>query len=114
MSARDGPPPCPFGASAYARSVHGYFGTATWRSSTGRLGSRECGNVQRAWLACSQLSPPPYEPPVTAIRLGSTSGNVAATSAASHWVSRTSQLRLLMWIVPAGGPTEVPLGVSGW
>ena len=40
-------------------SRQGYFGTATWRSSTGSEGSSECGNVQVAWLAWSQLSMPP-------------------------------------------------------
>jgi hypothetical protein len=53
--------------------VAGYFGTATWRFRIGSERSSECGNVQVAWLAWSQLSMPPYEPPVTATRFGSTS-----------------------------------------
>jgi len=71
--------------------VEGYFATATCRF---RIGSSppECswGNVHVGWLAWSQLSMPPYEPPVTAIRSGSTSGYASATRAASHWVSRIS------------------------
>ena len=55
-------------------SVDGYFATATWRLRIGRDASSECGKVQVAWLACSQLSMPPYEPPVTAMLSGSTSG----------------------------------------
>ena len=55
-------------------SVDGYFATATWRFRTGSSSSSELGKVQVGWLAWSQLSIPPYEPPVTAIRFVSTSG----------------------------------------
>jgi hypothetical protein len=100
-------------ASEYPRSVQPYFGTATFSFSSGSAGSTLRGNVQSGCIACSQLSPPPYDPPETTTRPRSRSGNVLATSADSHCVSRISASRLLSWIVPLGRLAELPAGVAG-
>src|SRR5829696_7680685 len=109
MSWRVGPPPCPLGASEYARSVHGYFGIATCRSQDRQvpilLVRERPPRLARLHPALAAAVGAARDRDLAPINVR----KAAATSAASHCVSRISTSRRLIRIVPFGASTE-PVG----